>query len=321
MSADVLTRPRSYRDVRAAGAHRAGGHRRVAVQDATGGRYPSEPADGVVVALRSLACLCLLMVWLVVYAMLLSGFSEQRTQHVLYAKVRVQLSNQTVPIGAPIRNASPVAVLDAPRAGLHRAVVVEGTSSSDLQKGPGHWATSVLPGQVGQSVLVGKSVTFGAPFGQITKLAMGDPITVTTGQGVSHYVVTAVRRVGDPLPAPLSGTQGRLTLVALAGSGWRNALAPNQTVYVDASLQGNGQPVPPGRPASTPPGQALMDGDGDALNDVVLWMELLLVVSVAVVWIRSRWGGPQMWLAGAPVLLAVMWIVTQTAARLLPNLL
>jgi sortase A len=321
MSADVLTRPTAYPDVRQVGTHRAQSHRRVPKRNPNDLGYRPELPEVIVVALRALACLVVLLLWLVLYAMVLSGLAEQHTQHQLYAKLRVKLSDQTVPIGAPIRNGAPIAVLSAPKAGLHGAVIVEGTSSPDLQEGPGHWVSSVLPGQIGQSVLVGKSVTFGAPFGGITSLRKGDSLTVTTGQGVAQYTVTGVRHAGDPLPPPLSGTQGRLTLVALAGNGWRSALAPNQTVFVDASLQGEGKPVPPGRPSSIPAGQRLMQGDTGALNDVVLWMELLLVVCVAVVWTRSRWGGWQVWLVGTPVLLAALWIVTETAARLLPNLL
>jgi sortase A len=321
MSADVLTRPTAYPQARPVGAHRVQSHRRVASRDPNDVGYQPELPDGVVVALRALACLVVLLLWLVLYAVALSGLGEQHTQHQLYAKLRVELSNQTVAIGAPIRNGAPIAVLNAPKAGLHGAVVVEGTSSSDLQKGPGHWVTSVLPGQIGQSVLVGKSVTFGAPFGGITSLRKGDALTVTTGQGVAQYTVTDIRRAGDPLPQPLAGTEGRLTLVALAGNGWRSALAPNQTVFVDASLQGEGKPVPPGRPSAIPAGQRLMQGDTGALNDLVLWLEVLLVVGVAVVWLRTRWGGWQVWLVGTPVLLAALWIVTETSARLLPNLL
>lgn len=321
MSADVLTRPTDYPEVRQVGAHRAGGHRRVASRDPNDIGSQLELPEGVVVALRALACLVVLLLWLVLYAMVLSGLGEQHVQHQLYAKLRVELSDQTVPIGGLIRNGAPIAVLNAPKAGLHGAVVVEGTSSSDLQKGPGHWVASVLPGQIGQSVLVGKSVTFGAPFGDITSLAKGDSLTVTTGQGVAEYTVTGVRRPGDPLPPAVSGTEGRLTLVALAGIGWRSALAPNQTVFVDASLQGAGRPVPPGRPSAIPAGQRLMQGDAGALNDVVLSLELLLALCVAVVWMRSRWGSWQVWLVGTPVLLAALWIVTETSARLLPNLL
>ncbi len=321
MSADVLTRPTRYPETRQVGAHRAQNHRRVASPSPNDVRIESELPDGALVTLRALGCLAVLLLWLVVYAVVLSGLGEQHVQHALYAKLRVELADQTVPIGGPIRNGTPIAVVDAPNAGLRGAVVVEGTSSADLQRGPGHWVTSVLPGQIGQSVLVGKSVTFGAPFGNITKLAKGDPLTVTTGQGVASYTVTGVRRNGDPLPPTLSGTQGRLTLVALAGNGWRSALAPSQTVFVDASLQGAGKPVPPGRPATTPAGQRLMDGDSGALGQLVLWMELLLVVGVAVVWMRSQWGGWQVWLVSTPVLLAVTWIVTETSARLIPNLL
>ena len=320
MSADVLTRPIGYPEVRQAGAHRAQSHRRVAAPDPSGARQQLEVPDWVVVTLRAAGCLIVLLLWLVLYAVVLSGLGEQHTQHTMYAKLRVELSDQTVPIGGLIRNGAPIAVLDAPKARLHHAVVVEGTSSSDLQKGPGHLVNSVLPGQIGQSVLLGKGVTFGAPFGGITSLVKGDPLTVTTGQGVAHYTVTGVRRTGDPLPSMLSGSEGRLTLVALAGNGWRNAVAPSQTVFVDASLQGAGKPVPAGRPSATPPGQKLMDGDAGALTDLVLWLELLLVLCVAMVWTRSRWGGGQVVLVGTPVLLAVLWIVTETSARLLPNL-
>jgi sortase A len=321
VSNDLLTRPTGYPETRQSGAHRAQSHRRVAGPTSAELRYQLELPEAIIVTLRALACLVVLLLWLVTYAMFLSGLGEQHAQHVLYAKLRVELADQTVPIGGPIRNGAPIAVLNAPKAGLHGAVVVEGTSSSDLQKGVGHWVTSVLPGQIGQSVLLGKSVTFGAPFGDVTKLAKGDPLTVTTGQGVASYTVTGVRRTGDPLPPTLSGTEGRLTLVALVGNGWRNALAPSQMVFVDASLQGAGKPVPPGRPGATPAGQRLMDGDSGALGQLVLWMELLLVVGVAVVWMRSQWGGWQVWLVSTPVLLAVTWIVTETAARLVPNLL
>jgi sortase A len=45
--------------------------------------------------------------------------------------------------------------------------VVEGTASSDLLDGPGHLRSTVLPGQVGTSVVMGRAKTYGAPFGAI----------------------------------------------------------------------------------------------------------------------------------------------------------
>ena len=66
-------------------------------------------------------------------------------------------------------------------AGLENVVVVEGTSSSDLLEGPGHLRDSPLPGQLGESIVMGKSATAGAPFGGIARLRKGDVINVTTG--------------------------------------------------------------------------------------------------------------------------------------------
>jgi hypothetical protein len=115
MSADVLTRPTADREVRQVGAHRSQSHRRVAGPNTSEAGYQQELPEGVVVALRALACLVVLLLWLVLYAVVLSGFDEQHMQHQLYAKLRVELSNQTVPIGAPIRNGAPIAVLTRPR--------------------------------------------------------------------------------------------------------------------------------------------------------------------------------------------------------------
>jgi sortase A len=266
-------------------------------------------------------CLSLLPLWVVLYALLLSGLQESRTQHQLYGSLRAHLAAETVPVGGPIKNRTPVALLDIPNAGLHHAVVVEGTSSADLQGGPGHLANTVLPGQSGVSAILGRSVTFGGPFGRIGKLAKGNAITITTGQGVVHYYVTDVRRPGDPLPSLLSAGEGRLTLVTVAGSGWRSGWAPTQTIYVDASLQGQGTAAPAGRPIQVPQGQAVMDGEPSALVPLVLWLEAFLIVVVAATWARTHWGTWQVWLAGAPVLLAVLWVVTETSDKLLPNLL
>jgi sortase A len=263
----------------------------------------------------------LMMIWLVLYAVVLSGLQEERTQHGLYAALRAQLAAETAPAGGVIKPGKPVALLDAPDIRLHDEVIVEGTSSATLQKGPGHLANTVLPGQAGVSAVLGKSVTFGGPFASIPKLHMGNPITVTTVQGVAHYVVTDVRRGGDPLPAPLAAGQGRLTLVAVVGPGWRSGWAPTGLVYVDASLQGIGQTGPPGRPTQVPASQQAMGSGSTALYSLALWLETMAIVAVGVTWARSRWGGWQVWLAGAPLLLATVWIVTETATRLLPNLL
>ncbi len=302
------------------GAHRAPSRGPAPGPTAVRRVRPELPA-GLAVAKAVLTLFSLLMLWLVLYAVVFSGLQEERTQHGLYAALRAQLAAETAPAGGVITPGKPVALLDAPDIGVHGVVIVEGTSSATLQEGPGHLADTALPGQAGVSAIFGKSVTFGGPFAKIPKFHVGNPITVTTVQGVAHYVVTDVRRGGDPLPAPLSAGQGRLTLVAAVGSGWRSGWAPTGLVYVDANLQGIGQTAPPGRPTQVSPAQQAMGSGSSALYSLALWLELLAIVAVGVTWARSRWGGWQVWLAGAPLVVATVWIVTETATRLLPNLL
>jgi sortase A len=177
---------------------------------------------------------------------------EQRSQHQLYAQFRGLLdpSSPLAPeIGGSIPAGFPIALLNAPVAGLHNVVVVEGTSSGVLLGGPGHLADSPLPGQAGRSVLVGRSATAGAPFGGITRLHTGDVISVRTGQGPFRFVVEDERVAGDRLP-PVRPGGGLLTLVTSAGSGGLGRLAPTHLVYVDAKLQGKVVGAPHGRPAT-----------------------------------------------------------------------
>ncbi len=67
--------------------------------------------------------------------------------------------------------------------------------------------------------------------------------------------------------------------------------------------------------ASDVPGQA----DPGAWPFVVLWLAGLAAASAAVWWLWSRWGLLRTWLVGAPVLLALLWALSNEAMRLLPN--
>jgi sortase A len=70
------------------------------------------------------------------------------------------------------------------------AIVVQGTSTSDLRLGPGHYPGTPLPGQPGNSAIAGHRTTYGAPFYALDELHAGDPVFVTTTQGRFCYQVT-----------------------------------------------------------------------------------------------------------------------------------
>lgn len=268
-----------------------------------------------------LATVSLLALWFVLYAVVLTPFQESHQQAVLYNTMRERLASQTAPVGGAIAPGTPVALISAPSINVVDTVVVEGTASGDLMAGPGHRRDTALPGQAGVSVVYGRAALFGGPFGSIGSAHQGDTLTVTTGQGVFTYVVEDVRRVGSNFPPPLKQGAGRLTLVSVEGGGRFSALSPQEIVYVDAALQGDAQPTPAGRPAIVPTAETAMQGDPSSLLPLALALPLLLGAILAVVYGRSRWGGWQTWLVGMPIVLAALWLVSQAAIGLLPNLL
>lgn len=255
--------------------------------------------------------------WVLVYVLFLSAFTAGHAQKQLYDQLREELAGGTAPIQAPIALGAPVALIDSPALGVRHLVVVEGTRPAQLADGPGHLLGSVLPGQAGTSYLMGRAVSFGAPFRHLSTARQGAQIDVTTGEGTFHYLVDDVRRSGDPVPAPLPSGGSRLTLVSAAGS----ALAPSSTVYVDATLSGAAQPAGTVS-ASDPAGvQFASDHSAGTLALLALALELLGVAVAAVVWARHRWSTVAAWVAGLPFVIGALWLVSDIAARLLPNLI
>lgn len=276
------------------------------------------PLPGVaLVGIWALLSVGVLAAWGVVYTVVLGSTQEHRAQRVLYASFRGDAAAGTVPTGGKIAHGTPVAVLGIPRLGVRNLVVVEGTTSGDLEAGPGHRRDSPLPGEVGTSFVFGRSTRFGAPFAHITDLVKGDPITVTSGEGTFTFNVDTVRRPGDSLSG-FNPDAARLTLVTSeeADSGL------TEVVYVDATLKG-GSPLPPskGRPVSIPAAEKQLQGDRGAWLAIVLWLEGLLVTAIALTWARGRWARAPVLLVAVPIVAAMFWGVAQAASQLLPNLI
>ncbi len=88
------------------------------------------------------------------------------------------------------RQGEALGVIRIPTIGVDKAIIA-GTSRDDLRKGPGHYASTPLPGQAGNAAIAGHRTTYGAPFGDIDLLVPGDRIVVETFQGLFHYEVMA----------------------------------------------------------------------------------------------------------------------------------
>lgn len=271
----------------------------------------------------------LLLVFVLAAAMVLqltlvSSLQQRADQQRLYDDFRVRLAESTAPVGPtnadgdvyPVGTA--VAYLEVPDIDL-RQVVVSGTSSGALFAGPGHRRDSVLPGQAGATIFMGRAAAYGGPFGSIDELDEGDLITVTTGQGAFEYRVMGVRQEGDPLPAPPAQDESRLVLTTAAGPPY----LPDGVVRVDASMEGTAEPGP-GRLFTSeglPPSEDTMASDTSEVWALVLWLQVLIAVALGAVWAWQRWGRAQAWVVFLPLLMLVGTSVANQVARLLPNLL
>jgi sortase A len=76
-------------------------------------------------------------------------------------------------------------------------VVVQGTDTSSLQKGPGHYANTPLPGQAGTVAVAGHRTTYLAPFRHIDEIRPGDEIRVEMPYAAFTYVMQR-HEVVDP---------------------------------------------------------------------------------------------------------------------------
>jgi sortase A len=88
----------------------------------------------------------------------------------------------------------PIGRLIVPRLGL-RAMVVYGTDTASLKKGPGLHPPTAFPGQGELIYVAGHRTTYGAPFSDIDKLETGDRVTFEVPYGTFRYVVTGHRIV------------------------------------------------------------------------------------------------------------------------------
>jgi sortase A len=94
-------------------------------------------------------------------------------------------------------------------------VVVQGTGSASLRRGPGHYTGTALPGQPGTVGIAGHRTTYGAPFRHLDALRRGDAVDVTMPYGRFTYRVEGMRIVRpEDVSALRDAGRQRLVLTA-----------------------------------------------------------------------------------------------------------
>lgn len=94
-------------------------------------------------------------------------------------------------------------------------VMVEGTETASLRKGPGHYPDTALPGQGRTVAVAGHRTTYGAPFRTIDGLRPGDQIIVTMPYARFIYEVER-QRIVPPTETSVADDVGHEQLVLSA---------------------------------------------------------------------------------------------------------
>jgi sortase A len=113
-----------------------------------------------------------------------------------------------------LRRGDAVARIELPSL-KRRYVVVEGTDTATLRRGPAHYPATALPGEGRTVAVAGHRTTYGAPFRTIDRLRRGDRITLTLPYGRFTYRVEQ-QRIVAPSATHVVRDVGRERLVLTA---------------------------------------------------------------------------------------------------------
>ena len=218
-------------------------------------------------------------------------------------------------------------IIAIPKIGVNQVFVV-GVDVDDLRKGPGHYPTTQLAGHEGNSAIAGHRTTYGAPFGDLDQLAVGDVIDIATVQGKFTYRVTEQRVVNpnevsvlDPTPDPARAGHQLATLTLTTCNPKYSAA---ERLIIKAQLV-----LPPGRAVPLPPAAIAkgsevtsidgLSGETSSRTPAIIWGLIAAIIGL-LWWLlfhrHPRW---TTWLIGVVPFLAALFVCYTYVERLLPS--
>ncbi|WP_189187112.1 class E sortase [Streptomyces albiflavescens] len=154
---------------------------------------------------------------------------------------------------APYKYGGPFAVMYIPRLGFTwNKPVLEGTATSVLKKGLGHYRGTAQLGQTGNFAVAGHRRTYGDPFKDFPKLRRGDAVVLTDGATWFTYridkgpykTVPADIEVIDAVPRKSGYTRpGRYLTLTTCDPEWGHSHRLIVWAHLDST-----QPVEAGKP-------------------------------------------------------------------------
>ncbi len=277
---------------------------------------------------RTLIAAGVLILLFIAYQLWGTGLAEARSQDRLTEQFTETLEAPAAPpdpavVPPPPPAGDAIAIIKIPKLGVEKAVV-EGVGLEDLKKGPGHYPTTPLPGQQGNSAIAGHRTTYGAPFFRLDELGPRDPILITTKQGDFRYEVVETMVVKPTQTEVLDDTpdDSRLTLTTC-----HPRYSAAERLVVVASLVGNAQPAterhepkdPQEAKSAFEEDQAGLSGRGASNEPAIAWGSGAALVWLFTWWVGRRWRRLPAYLVGTPVFLVVLFFFFENFSRLLPS--
>jgi sortase A len=269
-----------------------------------------------------------------------TSFQESRTQ----ASLRHQLQQEsnsaqishalaeasaldTLPTGPPVTaprtadppEGEPIGDIRIPVIGVNQ-VVVEGTNTADLRKGPGHYTGTPLPGQGGNVSIAGHRTTYGHPFYNLDSVKVGDPIVLTTLQGVFVYDATKSFVVAPSDTSVIKNVFADiLTLTTCNPRFSASTRLILQAKLVHSQLFLNSG-LKPAALHADPQSQNLAGDTSVQLGNTLLWGMLGVALGVAVYYAALRFRSRRWFIyaGGALVGLVLLWFFFGALSPLLP---
>lgn len=126
----------------------------------------------------------------------------------------------------------PMTRIEIPKIGVD-TIIVEGTSTSALKAGAGHYVNTPLPGEAGNVAVAGHRTTYGRPFNRVDELRTGDLVVLTTPVGKFTYALSRDPWITAPTDLSVigQGAEHELTLTSCHPKG-----SARQRIIVRAKL-------------------------------------------------------------------------------------
>lgn len=240
----------------------------------------------------------------------------------------------TVGAAAAVPGGGAIDHMRIPKIGLDK-FVVDGTDENALTHGPGHYAGTPYPGQVGNVGIAGHRTTYGAPFYRLDQLAVGDDIyfTDTTGTTFTYQVDQPALVVAPSDVAVLDPTAtATLTLTTC-----NPRFSATSRLIVKAKLISQSAPVPaaptttttvPAASQAPPTTVALPQSTNLTGGNHSAWPPALSYgAAVVVLWIGARLAINRTrrlarlgaFVGGIGVCCIPLWLCFENVVRLLPQ--